>query len=228
MKSKRMVLAWAALSFGGAIGVSRAALADEPHATLGAASVGEFAEPPDGRTSPIVVDQGRYDHEPFETPVEPRSSSVRLELGPRAVTSGKGLGAGVGVAAAFGRGSVGGRLSAIFARGETGDETAQQTARLGSGLSQYAGELTVDLLHRGPIHPIIGIGLGLAHVSRPQGGGVAGVGLGRLALEYSLGLDDADVRIGLGATGALTGPKDTELNGLPGYVLVGASVGIGF
>ena len=49
-----------------------------------------------------------------------------------------------------------------------------------------------------------------------------------IGIEYALGLDDADVRLGLHVTGGLTGPADPEIAGLKGYVLGTAGIGIGF
>jgi hypothetical protein len=99
---------------------------------------------------------------------------------------------------------------------------------LGTGLGQYTGELTLDLHKIGPVHPVFGVGFGLAHVQNAAGGGNAGIGIARLGLEYSLGLEDADVRLGAGVTGVLAGPEDKEIENLRGYALIGAQIAIGF
>jgi hypothetical protein len=143
------------------------------------------------------------------------------------MTTGKGFGVGVGVAADFGSGSVGGRLSAAMLRGagNSGDGSTSSTAE---SIGVYTGEVTLDLRKRGPIHPVVGLGVGLLHVSRYDSTGVAGVGTGRLGVEYSLGLDDTDVRIGASFTGGLIGPVDSDVRDLRAYALVGAYLVIGF
>lgn len=72
------------------------------------------------------------------------------------------------------------------------------------------------------------MGFGVLHVSRPDASGVAGVGTGRLGLEYSLGLEDADVRIGASVTGGLIGPIDPDVKQLRAYALLGTHLAIGF
>src|SRR5262249_49795954 len=141
---------------------------------------------------------------------ELRRSPFRLTLGPAGVTTGKGFGFGVGVGADFGTGSVGGRLAAAWLRGE-GKNSDGTSTPTGDSIGQYTGEITLDLHRRGPIHPVIGMGAGLLHVSRPDHqSGFAGVGTGRFAVEYALGLDDADVRVGASLTGGVLGPVDDE------------------
>lgn len=181
-------------------------------------------DPPQRTDAPIAVgEQPRFDGDPRE----PHRSPVRLQLGPQGVTTGKGFGLGVGVGADFGSGSVGGRLAASWLRGEGKNSDGSSTAT-GDSIGVYTGELTLDLHKRGPIHPIVGMGVGLLHVSRPDTSGLAGVGTGRLGLEYSLGLEDADVRVGGSVTGGLIGPVDSDVKDLRAYALVGAHLAIGF
>lgn len=194
--------------------VPAAARADEAVVTVGDG----FAEPP-----PHV----RADEAPIATEPEVHRSPVRIALGPAGVTTGKSFGLGVGVAAEFGTGSVGGRLGATWLRGE--GKSGTEIAPTGDSVGQYTGEITLDLHKGGPIHPVIGMGAGLAHVSRPDGkSGNAGVGTGRLALEYALGLEDADVRVGAGVTGALVGPVEDEIKSLHAYAITGVQLAIGF
>jgi hypothetical protein len=94
--------------------------------------------------------------------------------------------------------------------------------------SHYGGELTLDFHKRGPIHPILGTGIGVIRVSRPDTSGWAADGTSRIALEYALGLEDADVRVGASITGGLIGPVDSDIRDLKGYALVGAHLAIGF
>ena len=56
----------------------------------------------------------------------------------------------------------------------------------------------------------------------------AGMGTGRFAVEYALGFDDADVRIGASVTGGVIGPVDSEIKDLRAYALTGVHFAIGF
>jgi hypothetical protein len=154
-------------------------------------------------------------------------SPFRLSLGPMGSTTGRSMGFGMGVAADFGRDALGFRLSAAWLRGEP-QGSALDPSPISDGLAQYTGELTIDFHHRGPIHPVFGLGFGLAHVSQGNQDGNLGVGIARFGLEYALDLETADVRLGLGVTGALPGPADREVSNVRGYALVGGTIGIGF
>jgi hypothetical protein len=214
---------------------SVSSVAASAHADSATVSVGDpdrFATPP--HSDPVVVvreddrDEERFDQAPPSA--DPYRSPFRLNVGPVAATSGRGLGLGVGVAADFGTGTVGARISGAWARGENASDP-QSTANqgdLGSGLGQYTGELTLDFHKKGTVHPVFGVGFGLAHVQNAAGGGNAGIGIARLGVEYSLGLEDADVRLGAGVTGVLAGPEDKEVENLRGYALIGAQIAIGF
>lgn len=204
------------------LGLAPSARADEATVSVGQ----RFAEPPrdpDPSRPIVVVDDGRFS----EAPRELRRSPVRLALGPMGVTTGKSFGLGVGLAADFGTGSVGARIAAAWLRGEgkNADGTSTPT---GDAIGQYTGELTLDVVKRGPIHPVLGMGAGVLHVSRPDTSGYAGVGTARLALEYALNLEDADVRVGGGVTGGLVGPVDQDVKDLRAYALVGLHLAIGF
>ena len=207
------------------LGGSRQARADET------VTVGQrFSEPPPEpnphETAPIAVDEtGRFGSE--RDPHELHRAPFRLQLGPQGVTTGKGLGIGVGLGLDVGSGSVGGRIAASWLRGEGTNSNGSSTAT-GDSIGIYTGEVTLDLHKRGPTHPVIGMGVGFLHVSRADASGYAGIGTGRLGLEYSLGLEDADVRLGTSVTGGLIGPVDTEVKGLRAYALVGAHLAIGF
>ena len=72
------------------------------------------------------------------------------------------------------------------------------------------------------------MGFGLAHVSKPDASGNAGIGTVRLGIEYALGLEDADVRIGGAVTGVLSGPSEREVDNLRGYAVVAGTLAIGF
>jgi hypothetical protein len=181
-----------------------------------------FANPPYIASSPVVTPQPYEDPERY---TELYRSPMRLHIGPAGVTTGQSLGMGLGLAADFGRGSVGFRLSAAWLRGEGGD--ASRTP-IGDGLSQYTGEVTLDFNKRGPWHPVLGVGAGVARVSRADSGGTIGIGTAGLRLEYALAFDDADVRIGIGGWGVMAGPSDREVKDVRSYALLGATLGIGF
>ena len=219
----------------GGIVVSSEARADDATVTVGsgqrpsedALGYERFSPPPAQPVAsgarPLVANDDFIAREP-----ELRRSPFRLTLGPAGITTGKGFGFGVGIGADFGAGSVGGRLSASWLRGEGKDDGGSSTPT-GDSVGQYSGEITLDLHKRGPVHPVIGMGAALLHVSRPDArSGFAGVGTGRFALEYALGLEDADVRVGASITGGIVGPVDNEVNDLRAYALTGAHLAIGF
>lgn len=183
-----------------------------------------YAEPPPPRraTPPAVA------YDPGELPPdELYRSPLRLHLGPVGATTGRGLGLGLGAAADFGRGSVGVRLAAAWLRGEPASSDTDPSP-IGDGLAQYTGELTLDLRKRGPWHPVLGLGFGLARVTRGDTGGNLGIGTARLGLEYALAIEDADARLGFGVTAVLPGPANRDVQDVKGWGLVGASLGLGF
>jgi hypothetical protein len=183
---------------------------------------GRFASPPQGRHAPVAV---AYDDDPgpvIATEPERPRSAARVAVGPIGVTTGKGMGLGVGGALDLGKGSVGGRISAAWARGEPGGGSLASES-----FSQYAGELVLDLKKSGPVHPLLGIGFGVIHAENAHGSGFAGVGLVRAGVEYALGFEETDVRLGLSATGGLVGPADHEIEDLRAHAVLGAHVAIG-
>lgn len=212
-----------------ATALEREARADDATVTVGDGQ--RFSEPPptqpvassSSQPGAVVANDDFIAREP-----ELRRSPFRLTLGPAGITTGKGFGFGVGLGADFGAGSVGGRLSASWLRGEGKNDGGSSTPT-GDSVGHYSGEITLDLHKRGPIHPVIGMGAGFLHVSRPDArSGFAGVGTGRFALEYALGLEDADVRVGASVTGGIVGPVDSEVKDLRAYALTGAHLAIGF
>ena len=209
---------------------------------LAAASIVTIAGTASADSAIIGVGDGRFSRPPvvvvreeapqptiFETPQElpkdPYRSPFRLTLGPAAVTSGQGVGPGLFAAVDLGMGTVGVRLSAAWFRGETPDDPA---ARLGTSLGLYSGELVLDLHKGGPIHPILALGLGAVNIGKNDVDGWAVAGLGRIGLEYSLQLEDADVRIGAGLTGALLGPSDDVISNARAFAMFDGTLSIGF
>jgi hypothetical protein len=187
-------------------------------------AVGEPPPPPPPNVDErVVADDRLLAQEP-----ELRRSPFRVTLAPMAITSGKGVGVGVGLGADFGTGSVGGRLSASWLRGE-GKTGSGESTPTGDAIGLYSGEITLDLRKKGPLHPVIGMGAGVLHVSRPDGhSGYAGMGTGRFGVEYALGLDDADVRVGTAVIGGVIGPVDDDVKDLRAYALADVHLAIGF
>lgn len=222
----RITSAFAPLLAAAVLGFSANASADPA-----AVAVTGFAQPPPSArviwVTPPPPPQVIYERPaPPELPHEDYRSPFRLSLGPAGVTAGRGFGMGLGLAADFGTGTAGVRISAAWLRPESSDASAP----ISGGMGHYAAELNLDLHKGGPWHPLVGVGFGLAHVASTDArpGGFAGVGIARLGFEYSFGLDDADVRVGFHLTGALPGPADPELANLKGYVLGMAALSVGF
>ncbi len=89
--------------------------------------------------------------------------------------------------------------------------------------------LVLDLHKGGPLHPILALGLGAVNIGKQNDvNGWAVAGLGRIGLEYSLMLEDADVRIGAGVTGALLGPSDDSISSARAFAMFNATFSIGF
>jgi hypothetical protein len=196
------------------------ARADEASVSVGSVEQKEVEQKGEGEGR--IADDSLIAREP-----ERRISPFRLTLGPTGITTGKAFGLGVGIGADFGAGSVGGRLSAAWLRGE-GKNSDGSSTPTGDAVGHYSAEVTLDLHKRGALHPVIGMGAGFLHVSRPDGSGFAGIGTGRLGLEYALGLEDADVRVGASVTGGIVGPVDSEVKDLRAYALTGVHLAIGF
>ncbi len=219
------VVAVAFVTLGATAGEAKA---DPAEVTVGPVDDGRFAQPPrgagPGSAEEVIPDEPPVPYVP--PPPERYRSPLRLSVGPAGVTTGQNLGLGLGVGADFGTGTVGARLAAAWLRGDP--QAAADGNALGTSLAQYTGELTIDLHKHGPVHPIFGLGFGLVHVNEPTGSGSAGIGTARLGIEYALGLDDADVRLGGSLLGALPGPADREVQDLRGYAMVQAGISIGF
>ncbi len=189
---------------------------------------GLYAEPPQ-RTQPIApVDNSTYEPRYYhdDPPYDHKRAPVRLSLGPAFLTTGKGVGVGLGLGLELGSGVVGGRIGATWLRGE-GTQNGVVTPT-GDAVGHYVGELTLDILKRGMIHPVVAIGGGILHVSRPDISGVVAVGTVRASLEYFAPIEDADLRIGLDATGGLAGPGAEALRDVKGYGLFGVHAALGF
>ncbi len=209
----------------GALVTSWPALAQADSATI---HVGDdrFSRPPvvviqDDSPQPSI-----YEQPPHELPKDPYRSPFRLAIGPAAVTSGQGIGPGLLAAVDLGTGTVGVRFAAAWFRGEA---VGDPMARLGSSLGLYSGELVLDLHKAGPFHPVLGLGLGAVNIGKDANvNGWAVAGLGRVGLEYAVAFEDADVRFGVGLSGALLGPSDTAIANARAFAMMNATFSIGF
>ncbi len=197
-----------------------------------APSTSVYAAPPPGRNQPIepscppACESRPYREDPPYSSYDHKRSPIRLALGPSFLTTGKGVGVGLGLGIELGSGVVGGRLGATWLRGEgTKDGVVTPT---GDAVGHYVGELTLDIVKRGPFHPVVAVGGGVLHVSRPDTSGVVAVGTVRASLEYFAPIEDADVRIGVDATGGLAGPGAEALRDVKGYGLFGVHAALGF
>lgn len=219
----------------GAVSLLPAAARGQDRAVVDVGNVGGegggFAPPPSPPVRAVDRDRPPPDDAPqdaVQAAPEPVRSALRLEVGPAAATTGRGLGAGLGAAADFGSGTLGFRLAGAWLRGEPSSGSPSSTSPLGGGLAQYTGELTVDFARRGPWHPVLGVGFGFARVDTGRAAGGMGIGTARLGLEYALAFDDVDLRFGAGVLAALPGPADGAVSDVKGWAVLGASVAVGF
>ncbi len=194
-----------------------------------AAAAQPFAEPADGSATIAGDgydhghDHGHYDpHDPGEDPPL-ATSAVRIHTGPTLRVSEASAAGGLFAAIDVGEKAAGVRLSGAW-------------VRVGSdqGMSQYAGELWIDFGHDRRIHPIIGAGAGAARLDArdAQTGNITsetvGIGLLRGAIEYVLPVRGTDARAGLEVLGAVPAIGSESAGDPKPWMLVTATVGIGF
>ncbi len=180
-----------------------------------------YSSPPDGDTN---SDYERFCHRDGRNCLE-RSGS-RFELGPAMLSTGAGVGYGVGAGLAFGENALGFRIGAAFYKGE---ESTSTVASTGDFMQTYTMETTLDLNKEGRLHPIVAMGLVAGHVHHANDlSGWYGAGTARASLEYAFNLDHRDVRFGVGVTGAMVGPRADDIKNLGGYAVVDAKWVIGF
>jgi len=185
-----------------------------------------FAEPAD---QPILVQDDPYsdDDEPRRFESEPErdlpESTVRLHVGPGLRISEADPQGGLFAAVDVGRHAAGARVSGSWVR--VGCE---------GGISQYTRELWIDFAHRSALHPIVGAGAGVARLERRNSEtgeletGSVGVGVLRGALEYVLPVQRTDARAGLEVIGSVPAIRSAETENARAWLLVVATVGVGF
>ena len=186
-----------------------------------------FAEP----AEPLSIAEGSPDAtsdepgRPFEDELERDlpESTVRLHVGPSLRISESEPHGGLFAAVDVGRHAAGARISGTW-------------VRVGSdrGLSQYTGELWIDFAHRSAIHPIVGAGAGVARLETEEDAtgeikaGTVGVGVLRGAIEYVLPVQRTDARAGLEVIGSVPAIRSVETENARAWLLIVASVGVGF
>lgn len=191
-----------------------------------------FAEPPHSQPwpdddRPLLAPPGedRPSRPSAWTNWDRERSPVRLTVGPQTTFTNQGAHFGALAGLDFGKERLGGRLSASWARGLS-------TPGSGASVSQFGGELTLDVAKRGLLHPVFGLGLALLYVEHGTPNGdvkaFAGAGTLRGGLEIPIPVQEADVRVGLFAQGGLVGPSDERLERMRGIANVMASVSLGF
>jgi hypothetical protein len=171
----------------------------------------EFAEPP----AALEVASDGSGSAP-----QARTSTVRAALGP-AVRANDGA-AGLLAALDFGPRRTGFRAGAAWV--DVGSDR---------GLSQYTGELWIDFVDSGPLHAVLGAGAGLARYESVTADGTAdathqGLGVASARLEYLLPIDGTDARAALMLSGALPAIRGAHDPRLDPWLLVAATLGVGF
>jgi hypothetical protein len=192
-----------------------------------AAAAQPFAQPPDGQ-EPVVAGPAQAPYEPYDRPYvrddygyTPRST-VRIHTGPTLRISDRAPAGGLFAAVDVGEKAAGIRFSGAWVR-VGGDD----------GLSQYGGDLWLDFIHTGPVHPILGAGAAAARIEMTDASGARsastiGVGTLRATLQYALPIRDTDARASIDAIGAVPAIRGSNGPEMSPYMLVLATVGVGF
>ena len=194
------------------------------------AAAQEFAEPPEGEKTVAVAD-GRLDDSRYDDGrrfidddvfFHPKST-VRFGVGPTLRLGNETADGGLFAAVDIGEGPAGVRFSGAWV--QVGSD---------AGLSQYMGELWLDFGHDKRLHPIVGAGAGAARVESSNAAGTGtqsdtvGLGLLRGGVQYLLPVDGADARASLEVIGTLPAIRGEDGPDLDPWVLLVASVGVGF
>lgn len=205
---------------GGLAGLAVLALGHSAHAE-------GFAQPPDEPTiarghadaSSDRSDSSDYRDEGYYAP----RSTVRLLTGPALRVSRTTPDGGLFAAVDIGERAAGLRLSGSWVRvGSSG------------GLSQYTGELWLDFGAGRRLHPILGAGAGVARTDQrdPASGKLdphtLGIGILRGSLQYSLPVRGTDARAALDVIGSVPAIRGSDSVDASPWLLVVASVGVGF
>jgi hypothetical protein len=193
-----------------------------------------YARPPDPDGPPIAAspwrepppdEPGPYPYADDDTLWRRRELSVfRLHVGGAGKPDTDSITPGLLSALDIGRGPAGFRLTAVWLR--VGSE---------QGLAQYTGELTLDFGGRRSWRPVLGAGAGVVRTyrvddqgNRVGGGSTLGIGAMRAAIEYKLPVEEADARAGLSRIGAQPAARGDGAPDAKPWLVVAATVGVGF
>ncbi len=196
-------------------------------AALGVTSTAkaQFAQPPG---EPVIArdeqepSRDQYLADPKPPYFTPRST-LRLQVGPALRVSEADPDGGLFAAMDIGERAAGFRLSGSWVR--VGSET---------GMQHYTGELWIDFGDGARLHPILGAGAGVARVNAtdPTSGRTSthtlGTGVLRGALEYGLPVRSTDARAGINVIGAVPAIRGSDEVSSSPWLLLVATVGVGF
>jgi hypothetical protein len=184
----------------------------------------QFAQPPG---EPLIASDGREpardQYVAEEPPYFAPSSTVRLHVGPALRVSEGDPDGGLFAAMDIGERAAGLRLSGSWVR--VGSD---------NGMQHYTGELWIDFGEGARLHPILGAGAGVARVNTtdPLTGDTSahtlGTGVLRGTLEYGLPVRSTDARAGLSVIGAVPAIRSSDEVSSSPWLLVVATVGVGF
>jgi hypothetical protein len=185
-----------------------------------------FSTPPDDQQPQIAYsDPDRLPPPIAEgSPYPPLpTSTIRVHTGPALRISEDAPDGGLFAALDIGERAAGVRFSGAWVR-----------VGAARGMSQYAGELWIDFGHDQRLHPILGAGAGAARLDlldRSTGETEAhtvGIGVLRGTLQYMLPVRGTDARASIDVIGAVPAIRGSDTPETSPWLLVLATVGVGF
>ncbi len=193
----------------------------------GTARAEGFAQPPD---EPLIARPGPDDERRDEPPIaydgyddfhQPRST-VRVHIGPTLRVSRHDPDGGLYAALDIGERAAGVRFSGAWVR-----------VGADNGMQQYGGELWLDFGDGKRLHPILAAGAGVSRLEQIDAAGTrtastVGVGTLRGTLQYVLPVRGTDARAGLDVIGAVPAIRGSGATESSPWMLVVATVGVGF
>lgn len=187
-----------------------------------------FAQPPD---EPVVArpdpDDGFRDRAPiaddgyYDDFHQPRST-IRVHTGPALRISQHNPDGGLYAALDIGERAAGVRFSGAWVH-----------VGADHGLQQYGGELWLDFGDGKRLHPILGAGAGVSRMEQIDAAGArtastVGVGTLRGTLQYLLPVRGTDARASIDVIGAVPAIRGSDTTDSSPWMLVVATVGVGF
>jgi hypothetical protein len=192
----------------------------------GSARAQGFAQPPDEPVLAQRPDDSQLDHPPIASDdydeFRQPGSTVRIHTGPALRISRHDPDGGLFAAIDSGERAAGVSFSGAWVR-----------VGADNGLQQYGGELWLDFGAGKRLHPILAAGAGVARLESLDATGTrsaatVGVGTLRGTLEYMLPIRDTDARAGLDVIGAVPAIRSSSATDASPWMLVVATVGVGF